>query len=114
MAFQRVDGPECPDCGCQDSTRLSEASKWGKKAHWRECRHCRRRWIAQSQAEAETNHGTPQVSHGEPVVVYPTPAKIHCPECNCTDTRVTTTRRPVRHHKCRHCGARFKSCEREG
>jgi transcription elongation factor Elf1 len=42
-------------------------------------------------------------------VGYPVAA---CPQCGSPKIKVTSTRRPVRHHKCGACLARFKSVER--
>ena len=39
---------------------------------------------------------------------------VACPACESTDTRVTSTQRPIRRHKCRKCGHPFKSVERKG
>ncbi len=36
---------------------------------------------------------------------------IHCPECNGVACPVYCTRRPVRFHRCKTCGAGFKSIE---
>ena len=41
-------------------------------------------------------------------VEYPV---LRCPACGSGDNRVTKTVRPVRHHKCRACGAAFQSKE---
>lgn len=43
-----------------------------------------------------------------PPITYPVEA---CPGCQSPDVRVTTSRGRVRHHKCRACGAKFKSVE---
>lgn len=43
----RVDGPECPTCGCRDSAELAAAvSLWGNPSSRRRCRHCATEWSA--------------------------------------------------------------------
>lgn len=37
--------------------------------------------------------------------------RVRCPRCGSTNTRVHTSRAPVRYHRCRDCNHRFKSVE---
>lgn len=61
----------------------------------------------------------PAVETQEPVIDgeredRPKPVRYQilcCPECGSEKTRVTKTERPVRHHKCKDCGATFKTTE---
>ncbi len=110
MLLERCDGPECPRCGCQDAEILVEpppnpGSTWFARGRAR-CRHCNLRFSfrelpggATPEPEAEADHGCP---------TYPVKA---CPECGSDRVLVTSTRRPIRHHKCPTCGLRFKSIE---
>lgn len=34
-----------------------------------------------------------------------------CPKCGSEKVRVTSTQRPIRHHKCKECDAVFKTIE---
>lgn len=36
----RVDGPECPECGCQDGDDWPDRRTWMGVRRVRECRHC--------------------------------------------------------------------------
>ncbi len=49
----------------------------------------------------------PEAAGGEAVIYYP----IRCPKCRSKNTRVTSTVKPVRYHKCDNCGYSFKSVE---
>lgn len=115
LRLDRCDGPACPHCGCQDTEIDRRRRRWGAASTRYRCRNCGTtwhptRWTAESAepATAEPN-GNGEVSAGGAVIYRP----VRCPECGSTDTKVTSTRRPVRHHKCRACGAAFKSVERE-
>ncbi len=39
-SLQRVEGPECPRCGCEDTELLEEVTRWGKRSERRQCNHC--------------------------------------------------------------------------
>jgi len=110
---------DCPSCGCND-TRLAGLQ--------RICNHCGHAWYPPSIVEPgmptwkgqaprhvqQADGSSPSVEHvpesaiGSGGVVWHV---IRCPECSSTETRVTSTRRPVRHHKCQACGHCFKSVE---
>lgn len=60
----------------------------------------------------------PAVDHAEPVIdgerAAPVPVRYQilcCPKCGGENTRVTSTQRPIRHHKCKDCGQTFKTVE---
>lgn len=102
MKLERVEGPECPHCGCMDQAVLSR-SRWnGRYTERRGCRHCGHIFSAQSTDDLEP----------EPPTYYPAILPV-CPTCGSTDNVVTHTLRPIRHHRCRQCGERFKSTERK-
>ena len=78
------------------------------------CKHCRKTFFFRQRAEPE-----PDVKATEVEVTREPPASVPyfvvtCPACESTDTRVTSTQRPIRRHKCRKCGHPFKSVERKG
>ncbi len=106
--LKRVDGPECHKCGCQDSVALRSFSRWGKPWEQRRCEFCGTVW------SAAVRNGRP-----EPPVAAPARARqvvfrhgrTECPKCKSTSTAVTSTRAPIRHHKCRDCKYCFKSVE---
>jgi len=111
MTLQRVQGPDCPECGCQDAEVVDRGTRWGQPHERRQCNHCGRTWYAaveqsavsdQPSAEAESNDEADQL------VVY---RSVCCPHCGSAQTKVTSTRRPIRHHKCLECGWSFKSME---
>lgn len=111
MQLDRVDGPTCRQCGCQDSRILRRTSRWGQPHERRRCEYCGYTWsVAVSKDKPEPTTVVPRETRG---VIFRY-GETRCPKCGGTDTPVTTTRKPIRHHKCRGCGHRFKSAEREG
>jgi ssDNA-binding Zn-finger/Zn-ribbon topoisomerase 1 len=97
----RVTGPECDRCGCADSRLLESFTRWGQGYERRQCEHCGRTYQAKTTAANRT----------EPIVKPVVYQVIRCPGCGSGDTHVTSTRRPIRHHKCDGCGECFKSSE---
>jgi len=67
------------------------------------CRYCGKTWTA--TVETELPEPTEPADNG--VIFRP----VRCPDCGSAETRVTSTRKPIRHHKCIACGKAFKSCE---
>lgn len=106
MRLERTRGPECPNCGCTDGTVIHQYARWGKPVVRVQCSHCGNRFAGPT-AEPEESPVEPLEGQG---VVF-RHGKTTCPECESTDTLVKSTRVPIRHHKCRACGARFKSSE---
>jgi len=93
--MRRTEGPECPGCGCRDTVHKRPGR--GRGIPWIDggvgryrCRNCAREFF--------------------PAVYYP---DARCPTCGSADVPVTSTRRPVRHHKCRDCRSCFTSHERD-
>ncbi|MFH1268668.1 MAG: hypothetical protein ABIK89_23325 [Planctomycetota bacterium] len=105
MRLDKVNGPECPACGCEDGEVLELSTWFGQPRERRRCNHCGRIWLANVEPPAEI----PQPEDVDRPVVYQLTA---CPHCGSTRTHVTSTRRPIRHHKCLACGWTFKSCEK--
>lgn len=117
--LQPCDGPACPRCGCQDTDVDRRRQRWGTASVRYRCNHCGQTWHptrwqgspvpAQPTATPEPEpNGNGDVSLGGAVVYRP----IRCPDCGSTETKVTSTRRPTRYHKCLGCGGTFKSVER--
>lgn len=50
-----------------------------------------------------------QPGHNLEVVLY---HKLRCPKCKSDKVSVYVTKRPLRYHKCKKCGHRFKSVEK--
>ena len=110
--LQKCDGPACPACGCQDTRRYAGRRRWtGQEYVQFVCQHCGKvfypedRWQEKSAEQEKTPE--PEISPGGAVIYRP----VRCPKCNSLKVKVTSTRRPVRHHKCEDCGERFKSVE---
>ena len=100
LQFDRVEGPACPSCGCEDSVEVGQFVRWGKPATRRRCGHCRETFVAADPADTEPTD--------DAVAFIP----IRCPVCKSPETRVTSTRKPVRYHRCNACKHTFKSVER--
>jgi predicted RNA-binding Zn-ribbon protein involved in translation (DUF1610 family) len=105
MAFLKVEGPACPTCGCLASAIIKRATRWGAPSTRRQCDHCGRVFSYMDPGD-ETN-GAEDPTTPSPVIYQ----VVKCPVCDSSHTRVTSTRRPLRHHKCDDCGAGFKSHE---
>ena len=109
--LERLIGPECPRCGCCDSRIVSSGTWWGSERQRRQCKNCGKLFGAQPVATPSENAGSQQaltpIAQAGPV----TYVVMRCPHCDSTDTCITSTRKPVRHHKCRGCGETFKSVE---
>ena len=102
--FGRVDGPECPECGCRESVVVGRSGWWGRPSTRRRCGFCAVEFSAVEDDDEEEDAAVDDV------------VKFHvvrCPFCGSEDTKVTSTRRPVRHHRClaEGCGLTFKSKE---
>jgi len=117
MMLRRVEGPECPRCGCQDAEVVGRSARWGQVHERRQCSHCGRTWLTAVEEEPSAVSGQPSVTpaaepepaeDADQVVVYPA---ICCPQCGSKRTKVSSTRRPIRFHKCLECGWTFKSAE---
>jgi transposase-like protein len=113
--LKKCDGPECPYCGCEDTEKRKFGVRWGQAIEKWVCGNCGSTFMVQERKpEATANgNGHHQIDDSRPkLIVYPL---MRCPEdrggCGSTDTKVTSTRRPVRHHKCKACGYTFKSVE---
>lgn len=111
------DGAECPECGCTDTEIKSLRGRWGATFRQWLCLHCGKKFAApepdKSKPSVEPKHHV--VDPDRPaMVIYPL---IRCPVdqggCGSTNTKVTSTRRPKRHHKCKDCGNTFKSMEED-
>ena len=98
MNLERTEGPECPKCGCCESEVVGRRENWGKEWRRLQCQHCGKTWSAPA-SDSESNNGK--------VVVYQV---LRCPKCHSGNTVVTSTRKPIRHHKCFDCLSCF-SCE---
>lgn len=107
MLLHRIQGPECPGCGCQQSELLGTATRTLTKAglavsqetiERRRCEFCDRRFYVTAPAVPQN-------------VVVVTP--IACPHCRSTETRVTSTRKTERYHRCDACAQSFRSIEQK-
>lgn len=89
-----IDDVACSGCGCRD-IRVSSGQKF--------CRHCGKRWLRRVAVASE-----PEPELPDNVVRYHV---TRCPKCRSEKTKITSTRKPYRHHKCKSCEHCFKSLE---
>jgi DNA-directed RNA polymerase subunit M/transcription elongation factor TFIIS len=129
MDLDLANGPTCPRCGCTDTEvrrAPSQQRSWYGSGLAR-CRHCGQGFHFGHQASGPplTTQAPPLESQQPPSdssreqngngPVYFRPVK--CPECGSKETKVykkmpTKPDTPtVRYHKCKNCGASFKSVE---
>jgi len=108
MRLTRMGGPECPLCGCSDTVVVRRITQYSRDREKRVCMFCNRTFF--TAAETAPLDAKEREADRRPAVIY---HPVRCPECGSVDTVVTSTRSPIRHHKCRNpdCNARFKSCE---
>lgn len=112
--LEKIDGPECPDCGCPQSRVMASrpsqtgSAEDGTLALWtverRECANCGAQFTWQFERADEPDE--PEPDRG-PVLYQP----VRCPRCASKRTPVRSTRGQIRHHLCSECGLRFKSAE---
>ncbi len=119
MRLDRADGPECPQCGCQESRLLaSRQSAWvctdprygdlSATFETRRCTGCGARFRAKSEIENCQLTIENSEHDSEQAVIY---RPVRCPACKSKQTKISTTRDRIRYHKCRDCGQTFKSVE---
>lgn len=106
LFLHRVEGAECPRCGCAQSTPAGRAMKWGQEWERRECAHCGTRFTAAPAERPDDADG--EMAEGGGVEYLTT----RCPRCGGA-SKVYSSKKPIRYHVCTECGARFKSVERE-
>lgn len=109
--LERVVGPACPRCGCEDSRVLDRAKWWGRVNCSRRCAACGHQFSAPEVEHATAGVEMPEAEEPQESASV-TFHVIRCPHCGGEKTRVTKTMRPVRYHRCRGCGQNFKSVEK--
>lgn len=119
--MQKVTGPECPRCGCEQSEILTSKERqiYERRGghlhllriethHDRVCLHCSRRF----RSVAKPANGQ---LRGAAIVHY---ERLRCPHCKSPRTLVTSspavnerTGVKTRHHRCQSCRQPFTSRE---
>ena len=94
---------DCTTCGCPDVDveREPRSDAWFADGVAR-CNDCGQTFSFRAPKE-EAEEPAARAVRYEPV---------QCPTCRSTDVPVQRTVMPVRYHRCRHCGATFKSVEK--
>lgn len=89
--LERVEGPECPMCGCRDSAELGDGvSLWGKIATRRRCRHCATEWSESAAELAEYRLEYPLCRKcGARMLVVSTRGRIRYLKCSADDCSET-------------------------
>lgn len=124
--LERVTGPECPACGCEDGEDLDvREGRRGIRRH-RECSHCFRTfWATDPPVDTSADLRAiiaEALAPEKPAFAEYTPAQgrtmagAECPSCGNFPARVRGPRVPhedgvVRYHQCGKCGNRFRSLE---
>ncbi len=109
----RIDGPECPSCGCAHAELVRVSKTWGGKRQRRlRCEHCGMEWFSRIEEEprpVQEPAKAPEdsLSDGRGVVFQ----VVRCPRCDSKDTRIYNSQSPIRYHKCNVCSHNFKSVE---
>lgn len=103
--LRKVQGPECPVCGCRDSVVLDWRDTWGDWRHEiRRCNRCGREYRRAVRLE---------ILDGTTNFEKPRRGGAVCPRCGefVPAYRTMSGAPVIRYHAC-GCGARFKSVER--
>jgi transcriptional regulator NrdR family protein len=62
--LEKVEGPECPDCGCPDSDVIREGTRWGQTVQRRQCAACGTEFTAMTRkpkpAASKRKQATPE------------------------------------------------------
>ena len=124
--MQRVEGPECRNCGCTASEPWGQQTvRWGQVLQRRVCQNCGTLFEAPVKIEPvkiENGEIPPdhQTDEHEPGGVQPyDPVRCRCPACGRINPKVQGTKRTeggavFRQHKCPTCETTFQSREAEG
>lgn len=108
----------CPACGCPESRPASPVgTRRGKRVQRRRCDHCRKTFRA-TLDEEPTLQSAQIPTQSRPAVVQHRPAppvsprgglaeRPRCPLCS-GEARVTSTRKTIRHWKCKACDHNFQ------
>lgn len=94
---------DCPHCGCNGVELLGLRTTYHGITELVRCEHCGHEWRRIRSDE-------PDSPKPERKTLYRL-VKVRCPECGAANPPVTSTQRPIRHHKCDQCGECFKSVE---
>jgi len=110
--------PDCPRCGCPEAHTIEHGTRWGHDWRKLRCALCGKTWTHTAAAQISTPKPSRSADPAAPVDTGPPPdglavayPLIRCPACDSTETRITSTRRPLRYHRCSDCGHTFKSRE---
>lgn len=121
MRLEKITGPACKRCGCQQSEEVGQKEWFGALLSYRRCRNCLLTWATPLPQINDTALDVPPPSAGSPrqehgVVQYEAnPVRCRCPKCQADNPPVKKTiprdgGGAVRYHKC-GCGHTFKSME---
>lgn len=111
MQLDLCNGPPCPRCGCRDSKIMREpdnGKSWWNAGQAR-CNHCGMgfTFMELPQEPAVVDEVPPAIPLQIAGRTIPEPT---CPQCG-GETRITSTRKGLRYHKCTSCGATMKTAK---
>ena len=97
--MERVTGPECPQCGCEQAEAVSSGTWWGQPVDKLLCDNCGTTFSATARIAP---------TEGKRVVKF---IRMRCPSCGSKNVKTTSTRGSIRWHKCSDCQRPFQSVE---
>lgn len=111
---------DCRRCGCNDVSVVEERRRFGQPSQRLHCNHCQLTWWEHPPSWEKPDDGPTAAEIAEADQYAVEFVVIRCPRldratgrrCGSTDTRVTSTRPPIRYHRCNSCGQPFKSVEK--
>ena len=123
-----IEHGDCTRCGCPEARVIRAGLRWGREWQKLRCANCGHVWTLTEPWTAKTDRIPPPeapgvATNGENAdaagpTAEPTEGQaltyhlVRCPACQSDNTRISSTRRPVRYHRCLDCGETFKSVER--